>query len=363
MSENKENIVNEDNDFADAGTVSNEETKPEEKVEEKPSQPEINFYKEDAEETSDAKTEKDIAPLITDDLLKNAEEARNTFYKGYKSKNTVKSVFSAGMIILMLAGWVLPGSLLGEDTGSLALIISIIVCAICLVGLGVYSHFFKKASDEGIKKYFASFYENSYKYAFSDVEVTDYVGNLDCKLSDEAFNACLLYKDVYKVGSRYFSTFSYKGSECSICDCAAQTKGAKSLQTIFVGKYLTVSNDYKGKGLYIYIKGNKRAIPPNNLSAFELVEDNKDYCIYGEKKSLTPAIRTALNKIKTNKTLVDVAISVQPGKTYFALGYEDNLMVIPLQSSLDPRPYEQFRNDIALFMGISDVFNAKKVEK
>ena len=214
--------------------------------------------------------------------------------------------------------------------------------------------------------YFASYYDELYKILLPEPDFANLKGDLDHKLDDMDFQNSKLYKDVFKIGSRYSITFSYKGMDASCVDCAAQSKGEKALQTLFYGKYLITPNKYKGEGLYIYFNGNERAIPPNNLSGLTPLESCKAYSIYGDKntlKFLSKPIKDMLARIKTNDLLVDLAISIQPGKTYFGVGYEDIVVNIPYEFQIDEASVKQVKKDMPIFMELALLLNSSKGEE
>lgn len=287
--------------------------------------------------------------------------ARLSFFKTYKKYNRIKTFVTIGLVALVIVAYIVPTFI--EATKSYALYFALGAIGLAAVVVLVYSFLFKKKSQAWIHDYFLKYYENTYKFAFKDLHVEGLSADIDAKITDEEFNASKLYKDIFKVGSRYGLNFSYEGMDCFLIDCAAETKGEKRLETAFVGKSLRTPNTYEGSGLYIYFKGNKRAIPPNNIKSFNELENNKTLAIYGDqdqRKYLTRAIMTELNKIETNKVLVDLAISIQPGKTHFMLGYEDTLMIIPMESAYNPNPTIEFKKNLEQILNIALLFNKKK---
>ena len=234
------------------------------------------------------------------------------------------------------------------------------VVGVCVAGLAIMSFIFRKKSQGWIHDYFVAYYDCSYRFVTEGGNYEKFHGQLDLKITEEEFRKSNLYKNVYRVGSRYGAMFEYDGLECHIIDCAAQTRGAKALETLFVGKCLRTPNKYEGKGLYLYFKGNKRAIPPNNMEGRNVIEETKEHVYYGddsEKKYLSHQIKEALKKITTDKILVDVAISIQPGKTYFMLGYEDSLMVVPMEKPFNPAPTERFKENLVTILELAKLLN------
>ena len=275
----------------------------------------------------------------------------------------IKWIVTAVVLALIIAGWLVPTFAFPTATWGFYVTLGVVVAAIAI--LGIYSYFYKKKMDVAMKEYFSKYYEFNNKYVFGDA-VSDLAGTVDDKLDPEVFKAAGLYKDVVKVGSRETLHFSYRGKNCLMSDCAGQVKGEKALQTVFVGKLLVVPNDYHGPDCIIYLKGNKRALPPTTLGDYDVFEDSHTMVIYGQtgvKRLLSHPVRQALAKIQTNDTLIDLAIAVKEGKTYFAMGYDDNLMVLPLEKPFNPAPTTELKADTALIFGIADALDVHPEDK
>ena len=302
----------------------------------------------------------------TDDLLDNIEKARIGFYKEYKKINGIKIAVSVVGLAVIILFWILPNALKwGGDNSVIPMVVSLSVAAGVLVLLGVMSFFTRKANDKRIKVYFGTLYENLNQYLFNGIPAENIQGKVEDKISKDEFAACGMYPGASSIGSRDNITFTYHDMDCALADAAAQKEAGKAMQTVFVGKYLRTTNNFQGKedGLVIYFRGNKRALPPEILPKLNLLEKNKFYKVYGDpsdKKYLTPKIRSMLKDIHTNKVLVDVAIAIKPGKTYFALGYEDSLMVLPMQKPFNPGPTREYKEELAMFLNLAYAFYEKK---
>lgn len=62
-------------------------------------------------------------------------------------------------------------------------------------------------------------------------------------------------------------------------------------------------------------------------------------------------------KIRTNKLLVDVTIVIKSGRTYWYLGYEDDIMVLPNDKMFDPRFIKEYKEQIALILDAALLLN------
>ena len=365
IEEKKNDEVEEESDFADEIKTAVEETPaPEAKPEPEDT---INLHaeeeaEEEAEEPKPAPSKNGkITIEYPDETLGKVELARQDFYKVYHKSNIIKWIVTGVCILLIVCGWLIPNAIKTADPedfwNKYSMFIALGACGLGLVILLVFNYFWKRNVQSAMNRYIREYYELTNAYVFPK-EVTDLQGSLDNKIEQSELEESDIYKEVGKVGSRATYTFNYKGKLIKVADAAAQTFVGKNLRTVFVGKYLYTTNDYKGSDILIYFKGNKRALPPTNLADRKVFSDSKNIVIYGEKgteKVITAKVREALNKFKTNKTFVDMAIAIREGKTYFAMGYEDDLMVIALEKPFDPNPTVQYAGDLKKVLKLIDL--------
>lgn len=374
MDENKENPVEEvetkdviDDDFADTKAVEEAKKREEKKKEEEAAKAVEEQEQEELDDQPDPFPEQDSYEY-QDLALDEIEKARKDFYSSYKKMNRWKIALSIVGLAIIVLFWILPNVLhWGGANSMVPMMVSLGVAAGVLVALGVMSYVTRKGNDKKIKAYFSVLYGKLNAYLFSGLPVGEIQGSADSKITKEEFQANGMYPKVISIGSRDNITFTYRDMDCSLADCAAQKDAGKAMQTVFVGKYLRTANSFQGSenGLVLYFRGNKRALPPESLPNLNLLEKNKTYAIYGDpsdKKFITPKIRGLLKGIHTNKVLVDVAIAIKPGKTYFALGYEDSLMVLPMQKPFNPGPTQEYKEELAFFLELAYAFYQKKGE-
>ncbi len=358
--------VDEDSDFADEAkpvaplpAPAPEETKEEDKG------PSIEMHDDSkkVEEVKPTNPKEVITYTYDDDNLKGIEDARLDFYKYYKKMNRTKWIITAGSLLLIIAGWIIPMLIPSLKDTNNGFYITLAVLVVALIILGVYSYIFKKKLDVKMKDYFKKFYDFTNAYVFGD-KVANLTGSIDDKLDPAVFSATNLYKDVAKVGSRETLHFDYKDHKILLSDCAGQVKAGKGLQTVFVGKLMSFDNDWNEGDVVIYLKGNKRALPPTNLDGLEVYEDSKNMVVYGPAKHvMTQKVRKALAAINTNPVLIDMAVSIRNGSTYFALGYEDSLMILPLDKTFNPAPTQEFKADMVLLFELIDALSYKEQSK
>ena len=310
------------------------------------------------QEIKDAKG-KVVSYTYPDEKLEAIDKSRCDFFGEYKKTNVIKWIVTIVLLALIVACWLIPTYVTALKNYQMYITIGGLV--ISLIGLWLMSFLIKRKTDAAMKAYFHVYYEKSDEYVYGDL-IENKTGDVDQKLDQQVMVDANLYDNIYKVGSRNCVNFDYNHHHVVFADAAAQIKGQKALQTVFVGKFLMTDNDWDGDDLIIYLKGNKRALPPTTLKYYELLEDSKYMVAYGPKtakKFLTKKVRDALSEIKTNKTLVDVAISIRKGKTYIALGYEDDLMILPMDKPFNPSATMQLKEDTKKVFNLLDAINSR----
>ena len=303
-------------------------------------------FPEDIKEVAEVK---EVAPVeVIDyetDNLKNIEAAREIFLKQYKVQNIVKwlvSIVSLGLIVL---AWLvlLP----------INLYLAIGTIGLSLLLILLYNFFIKRYLNVKMKIYFDAFYKNTTEFIFEGADYSDVEFKVENKIEPIQFTENNIYADVIQVGSRNLTTYKYKGLPISVCDAAGQTKSAKSLVPVFVGKYFMAENSYdQDEPIIVYLKGNEKALPPTNVAHLEVVSDDNVLAIYSNNKEalkfVNKKVQTALKKIHTDDILVDVAVAIQKGKTFVCAGYDDILMVLPLEKPFNPKATRNYKDDLAV---------------
>ena len=296
-----------------------------------------------------------------DKPLEDIEIEREKFFKTFRVQNTFKwvaAVICIGAIIFGFAG--IPNIL--PDNGKLAQGLSLGICIAAAAIMIIYSVVTKRMMNTKMRKYFNFYYKKVNENAFDQEGFADAVLQEPGKIDLQFFRDCNLYKDVVDVGSRGLTEFTYHGIPMRIVDCAGNIKDDKRMRPVFVGKLLHCATKYLGEqSIVIYFKGDERALPPTNVSELKVIEDNEKYIIYSNsaeaKKVVKPAIKKMLDGIKMNKFLVDLSISMHDGKIFVLFGYDDPIMVLPLQYQFDPKPNEQFKKDLAEVLKVVEALN------
>lgn len=345
-----------DEDFADAVPyVPAEEAKEEEPA--AAEEPEISeeVVEQAPEEPNEVPPiEEQFSSEYDDRRLESIEAARIIWNKAYKKMSRIKFVVSIFILLGILAGWLIP-TILIKDQGSMPLFIGLGIAVVGIVALFLFGYFQRRHDKGYLQDYFNSYFGAVNDYTLGDLGVANIEGSVDSKITKEEFLEGGAFDDAASVGSRDNIVFNYKGMDCAMAEAAAQKDAGKALQTIFVGKFLRTHNNVEvGKdGLILYFMGNDRSLPPKKLETLHLCENGSKYRVYGassDKKILTKKVRDTLAKIRTDKLLVDVTVAIQNGRTYWYLGYEDDIMILPNDKPFDPRYVKKYKEQIEIIL-------------
>lgn len=307
-------------------------------------------------------SEEEVKPIeYSAKPLEEIEQERQKFFKTFRVQNTLKWIISVICIAAIVIGCiVVPNVIKDNDNLKTGLMLGVVVVA--LAGTFGYSVFTKRSMNVKMKKYFNFYYKKVNEFAMDQEGFSEPVLQEPGKIDIDLFRDTNLYKDIVDVGSRGLTEFEYNGIPMRIVDCAGQIKDDKRMRPVFVGKLLHCATKYLGEqSIVIYFKGNERALPPTNVSELKVVEDNTKYVIYSNsadvKKIVKPAIKKILDGIEMNKVLVDLAISMHDGKIFVCFGYDDPIMVLPLQNQFDPKPNEQYKKDLGKIIKLVEALN------
>lgn len=339
-----------------------------------PKEKKVKEEKEVNKEVGEEKVEQDVIIHHEDELryeysskfLEDIEHSRLAFNKKFKKNNYFKWIVSAIAIgILIFAFLGVPNIVpKGEGNSNNPLQIALMV-SLAVISLGImfgYSIFTKKMINKKAKEYFAELYSNITSFVFEDEGYKDVVCDSQKRIEKIQFDENCLFKDVFDVGSRATTEFTYEDIPVMLCDCAAQIKTDKRAKPVFVGKYVIAPANYESDEIIaIYVKGDKRSLPPTNLDELKCVLDNEQIAIYSNSSSwnkvVTSKVKNLILAISKGKSLVDISISIRSGKCFVCLGYDDDLMVLPLEQPFNPKPTEEYKEELLRVMSLIKELN------
>ncbi len=282
----------------------------------------------------------------TNNHLNKMDEKRQAFWQMYsKQKKTNNIVLVPCMIASVLLFVILSNYYF----------IALILVALIMVALFIYTSKVKSRVESWFKDYITTYYTLLNEYTLEREEIVDLSYTPDETVKDKTFIDAGFILDVVSTNSRNVVHGKMLGNAFVVADLTSYVLVNNKNETCFLGKFFEVNNpietNYK---TVIYIKPTDyNGTGPNNIGGLEEIKtlglpeqivvwsNNPDV-----KKIFTKKLIAALEDFETNKDLVDVAISILNDKIYLALSYENDLMKIPLNEQVNTEVIEQYKNDV-----------------
>ena len=299
---------------------------------------------------------------VTNSNLKEVEKSREEFSKAYKKVKFLKwPILIAAVSLMIVAFLVIPNVITGEENKTLQVTLMVVLAVLALMIMLSDTFITKKYFNKKVTKYFDVYYSNIDNYIFSQEGVNIESIRPNDHIEAAQFTTANIYKDIAQVVSRGLVELKLHDLNVLACDCSGQTPKEKRFIPVFVGKYLISPAKYAGSEVIIYLKGDKRSLPPTNTENYKLVLDDKRVSVYSNdtnwKKVFSTKFKTELFKLKTNKTYVDMAISVKDGSAYFCLGLDDEAMTVPLENPLVEAVYKREKEAISHVLKLIELLN------
>ena len=269
----------------------------------------------------------------------NIEKARGEYFTETKKQRRINIILTIVIVVILIAAFVLMITL--SATISYINYISIGVMVVAVVGMFVANRYFRGNLSKKAEDYIAKLYSEIDNYLFSGEDFKELNYKPQGQLKDEIFMDARFYKDLKNTRSRNLVSVQYKGKLLVAVDIAGNILIKNRLSPMFLGKFYDYENTYdkEGKRIIMQIKGGELSRPIDDVDDLKLVEGNDTYAIYSNdeewRKILKQDVIRDICKLEIDKTLIDVIISIRPGKTSIGIDYVDEFMNIPVDHEFD----------------------------
>ncbi len=344
--------------FNEEEKVDQEEEKVESKEEEEKSKLESIILE-------NSKEEEELKNLPLDEKQKvvtgKIEDARLAYFAYTKKQKKINTMISVGVIIILIICIVLIFALGNtyQWVSYLALGLMVVSVVLTFVATKVIKNKLSKQAEEYIRVLYQN--ENEYLFSgenFSKLEVKAYG-----QLKDELFIDARFYKNIKGTKSRNLVSVYYKDKQLGSADLAANILIKNRLSPMFLGKFYDYTSRYDkdDKRIVMQIKGGQLSRPIDDVDDLKLVEGNDTYCIYTNddewRKILNAHVIKDILKLKIDKTLIDVLISIRKGKCSIGIDYIDEFMNIPVEHEFDFNNVKRVELDLNKILTVFDDLN------
>ena len=289
-------------------------------------------------------------PETLESFYEKLEANREDFYKTYNRQRKTSN------ILMPVAGLMMAGSLvlflgIAEQWGK---IVGGCLIGVTLIGMIVYFILTRNKLPNKSKEYIRNFALLSDNYVFDHQEIKNARVLLKKRYAISDFLPDRVYKDCIDIASRNIVEFEYKERHVDVGELALYKAGAKRNQRalLFVGKYMSFSNDYHFEDRYIInITGVKDTDLPNDTEDLVVLHEQNHFKVYGKEgakfeKDLSKEVLNNLKSIECTQSLLNVNIVIWAGHTAVYLSYDDGIVAIPLDKKLNSDAYKQLKKNI-----------------
>lgn len=277
------------------------------------------------------------------------EEKRAPLYKTFQTSRKISNILTFVILAVSIGGMYLV-------TGSQAWMP---ILGWCLLGAGVAGmlafYFLSKRRFDGKTKEYISFVneivtkETFSNANFSDIEVTE--GKIE--IDGVAGNG--VYTNIVRVASRNIIKGKYDDVSFKFAEAALfkRDEGKKQpTSACFVGKYFETENNIKfGGNIVINIAREEPVDVPNALDNRAKLYTDDGLTIYGDEGCDFRAVigekfLGSIKKIKAEKHLLNLALSIWEGHTFVFMSYDDDVIALPFDKPFNPSAFKSFVDDL-----------------
>ncbi len=308
------------------------------------------------EKTDEAKLRESLDVITLDEILsleqfkEKVEESRKELYKTYSKQKRVSNILIPVVGLLMAAAFILFIAI-KENWGK---IVGGVIIGVTLVGMIVYYILTKNNLPNKSADYIRGFATHADNYVFSHADYSKAELYFKKRFAITDFLPDRVYKDIIDIASRNVVSFTYKDHEITVGEGALYKQGAKKHQKalLFVGKYMTFSNDLHFEDRYIItIKGANETDQPTDFEDLVVLHEQNKFSILGKdgakfEKDLGKELINDLKSIDCTGSLLNVNIVIWAGRTSVYMSYDDSVIAIPLDKELNTAAYQKLKKDI-----------------
>lgn len=312
----------------------------------------------EAETKAELNTELNVEQL---EVKAKVEEARAIYNQKNKKQRRISTIISVSVLLLLVAALVLMLTLSNKFQAIVYIALGIMILG--LAGSFAATKIFKTKLTNEAHIYISTLYNEINQYIYKNENFSNLEIRPNNEMKDELFLDAKFYKDLRGTRSRNLVSVTYKGNNLGVADLAATILIKGKTAPMFLGRYYDYENTYskEGKRILMQVKGGELSRPIDDIEDLPYVEETKHYVIYSNDKDwnkvLTSKTIKDILELKADKTLIDVIVSIRPGKTNIGIDYIDDFMNIPVESELNFQNVIRGEKDLVKVLKVLDDIN------
>jgi len=289
------------------------------------------------------------------EIEKEINEAKQEYLTKAKKQRRLSTIISV-LVLVLLVGTLVLMLTLQKIWGPITYV-CLGVMVLVLAGVFVSTKFFKNRLQGESEKYINKLFGLINGYIYREEKFAEKDIKPNGQMRDELFLEAGFYKEAKGTKSRNLVMIKYNEKTLGVADLAGFMLVKGRTSPLFLGRYFDYENSYSKEGcrILMQVKGGELSKPLDNLEGLEKVSETNRYVIYSNdkewEKTLTSKIIKDILQLKIDKTLIDVIVSIRPGKTDIGIDYSDEFMNIPVETEFN------FKNVIRSECDVKKVIN------
>ena len=280
------------------------------------------------------------------------EEKRLDIYKSYTISRRVSNI-----LMFVVAAAICGTMFLIIQNNNVLKIVGYCLAGAILVGLIVYFIINRNRLPNKLKEYVPFVAQTLNDRIFKGEGFSEIKSDPEEKLKMDDLIGDGVYAEANGINSRNIIRGVYRGHHFTYAEAALLRPSSRKQQVppLFVGKYLSVPNQMKFDGHYIFNYRNpKEPLDlPNALSDLKVLEEKDDFVVYGPENAnyhdvIDNKILSQLKKLAVEGHLLNVNVVFWGGHTAVYLSYDDPILGVPFEKPFDHEAFEKSANDLLI---------------
>ena len=273
------------------------------------------------------------------------EDARKELHKSYQKSRRLSNIL---MFVVVAA--IVGIMFLIISNNQILKIVGYCLAGALVVGMIVYYIINRNRFPNRIKEYVPFVAKTLNNEMFSKPGFDEIKSNPEEKLAMDDLIGDGVYKEATGINSRNVIRGTYNGHHFLYAEAALLRPSSRKQQVppLFVGRYISVPNQMKFDGRFIFVFKNPKAPAdlPNNVEDLVVLEDKEDFCVYGLEganyhDTIDNKIISQPKKLQVEGHLMNVNVVFWAGHTAVYLSYDDPILSVPFDKEFDKAAFEQ----------------------
>ena len=272
------------------------------------------------------------------------EEERKAIMAQNKKSSIISTISMFVVVGLSVAGIILL---------NIVPILSYILMGVAIAALITVMVITKRIARPDVKGYVVKASTAINRFVFNGQAFTDVKSDPTDKLELQDVFSDGAFEGISRVASRNVVEGKYNGRSFKVCETAffKPGEGKRREAPVFIGKYLSLTNDLHFEGRVVLIKkGEQDTDLPDGLSDIVGIENDEKFFAYApdEKtyKALNKNFVKAIKEFPVKDHLLNLTVILWAGRTIAYASYDDPTITLPFYEAYQADTAVQYRDNL-----------------